>query len=248
MKSELFSKYFKGRTDVFAEQKADGTYKKVDRKFTLEDIENHLSGHHTFGIFPVEPVVNICWHTIIDIDEVDLKLVASAIDGAENLGIDQSKLLIEFSGSKGYHIWVRFKEAIPACLAKRLGEIILLESNLSAKIEVFPKQAHVAKDQYGNLIKLPFGIHRVSNKRSTILNETLDECDDWEPELSKWEATSLEEVKNIVNFFNQPSKSQPQVLRSEIKTDQFSDKFLKFFNKALEKVKETILPFDLQCI
>lgn len=47
--AKLFSKHFISRTDVFAMQRPDGTYKPVRRKITPQDLINHINGAHTYG-------------------------------------------------------------------------------------------------------------------------------------------------------------------------------------------------------
>jgi len=89
--------------------------------------------------------------------------------------VDTLKILavpsyIEFSGSKGYHVWVFFTTPVRAEDARRLGGIALGKAQIDFKdVEVFPKQSQT--DAFGNLIKLPLGIHRKTGNRCYFLDK-----------------------------------------------------------------------------
>jgi hypothetical protein len=88
--------------------------------------------------------------------------------------------LIEFSGGKGFHFWYFFDPPLEAATTRRLLERVRasIAGDLQAfEIEVFPKQdAHSGKG-FGNLVKLPLGVHRLSGKRSFFI-ECADRSND----------------------------------------------------------------------
>jgi hypothetical protein len=81
--------------------------------------------------------------------------------------------LIEFSGGKGFHFWFFFELPVEARRAKRALERIVVEVRgdvSSFAFEVFPKQEALSGKGLGNLVKLPLGIHRLTGKRSRLLD------------------------------------------------------------------------------
>lgn len=165
--TEPLWKLFVNRTDDYAEQQEDGTYRRVGRALTRDDIDEHLKGSRTIGVYSINPqdqtVKWICW----DIDTLDPENVKGAIKGIhDRIKAHQLRLeatLVEFSGSKGYHVWLLFEPPISAALAYHMGRRIAEEAGVQC--EVFPKQAELLSP-YGNLVKLPLAVHRKSGNRS----------------------------------------------------------------------------------
>lgn len=101
-------------------------------------------------------------------------------------------LLLEDSGGKGYHIWLLLSEPVPAARARAWAEAIRPQYMRMARLvpegsepwpalEIFPKQDAVAEGGFGNLVKLPFGVHGKTHTQSVM-------------KLRQGWATSLEEV------------------------------------------------------
>lgn len=165
----IFRSIFRGRWDDFAEQQESGGYLRIGRVLHNEDIQAHLDGTRTIGLYLLDPNDSHCWHTVIDVDTLDKAprdQIAQALKGME---LAQSTIL-EFSGSKGYHFWLCYEEPVPAAEARALGKAIVARADLSPGTEVFPKQDTIGADGFGNLVKLPLGLHRVSKKHSRILH------------------------------------------------------------------------------
>lgn len=183
---------FSGRKDTFARQWADKSenksgYVPVRRAMTLADVEDHLNGVKTYGIYLLDEAANVrCG--VIDADVVmafrsgrvsaEKKrlfyrekgyMISRINDASKEAGLTP---LLEFSGNKGYHFWYFFKESVAASRAKSLLESIAdpVKRDLSCfDLEVFPKQDQLKGKGLGNLVKLPLGIHRKSGKPSCFL-------------------------------------------------------------------------------
>jgi hypothetical protein len=159
-----------GRADVFSEQTANGKWEPVRRSLVLDDVVRHLGGEWTIGVYPV--VGDKAKWLCLDIDvESDLAESGRRLErlwqSAAALGIPEGAMLREFSGRKGHHLWVFFDDWVPAADARRLGNLIA--SGAGVLCEVFPKQDDVDGDGFGNLVKLPLGVHRVTGKKSEWL-------------------------------------------------------------------------------
>jgi len=157
------------RRDVFAMQFEGGFYKPIYRAITLEDIREHLLGNITLGAYCIKD--NMIKWACVDID--------GAEDGSENESLlanaeEIYKLfpdfvrMLEFSGRRGYHIWIFFDDPVTALYGKTLIKSRLNTIGMN-KYEVFPKQVQLTKKGFGNLVKIPLAKHKRTGKFSQIL-------------------------------------------------------------------------------
>jgi len=166
-------------------------YTPVREPFTASVARNHLSGAFTVGIYPVRQD-NTVLFAAFDLDVARFALSRQATGGrsaglaalldrvqavarrfAEAAARRGVSAYIEDSGWKGRHVWMFFREPIPAGAARRLATLIhadVGELPEEVTVEVFPKQARVPPSGLGNLIKLPLGIHRVTNRRCPFVD------------------------------------------------------------------------------
>jgi hypothetical protein len=188
-----FLSLFGGREECFARQWADREKKKTGyvperRPLTLEDLEEHLSGRKTYGIYLMKADGRI-QTAVIDADlKKELRGLTLKTSDRERIRREAVHMisrvkelsraagaapLVEFSGGKGYHFWYFFKtpedcEPIRKALAELVRQVMpdLTVFNL----EIFPKQDHPGGKGFGNLVKLPLGLHRGTGKRSFFLD------------------------------------------------------------------------------
>ncbi|MEE9225930.1 MAG: reverse transcriptase domain-containing protein [Bacteroidota bacterium] len=180
----LYLKLFRGREDYFAQQGEDW-YFPVPKALDEIYLNRHLEGDATFGLYVLNR--ESCCHLVcIDIDipksdlgEVDfanpsekhgylkhkLDAVLEALSGT--LGVPPESILLEETGGRGYHIWVFFSGPVQGRTAVTFGK--MLNARLDFEIEFFPKQGRLTPNRkYGNLIKLPLGIHQKYGSRSSF--------------------------------------------------------------------------------
>ena len=187
-----FLNLFSGREDCFARQwvnRQEGKqgYVPVRSPMTARDVEDHLNNRRTYGIYLLKA------DSSVSVGVIDADLITefregilkrdekSQIQRERNYLISQIKEqgakaglkpIVEFSGNKGYHFWFIFESPVPAEIAKSALIQIrdLIAPDLSAfTLEVFPKQDKLSGKGFGNLVKLPLGIHRLSGKKSYFL-------------------------------------------------------------------------------
>jgi hypothetical protein len=187
---------FGGRAEVHARQwydprKGQGGYSPVQQPLTVRELRSHLAGDVTLGVYPIRLDGTVGFFAL------DLDITRRALDAARS-DVEQARALrrkaaayalellgrlralgfeplLESSGYKGRHVWVFLDPPQPATRIHRLGE--LLAKRIAADVppelhvEVFPKQGKRSGDKgLGNLIKLPLGVHRVSGRRSLLLD------------------------------------------------------------------------------
>ena len=167
---EALDNLFIIRKDCYPEQ-LDGLnqYKVVKESITPKILQDHLRGIITIGCFQIDPNTNkvkwICFDFDGDLDE-EFSKAKELFLKLKNKGF---KPLMEFSGRRGYHVWL-FIEPIDASIAK---EFALEISKETKPHELFPKQDKLEINGFGSQVKLPLGIHRVSRKWSYFFDENL---------------------------------------------------------------------------
>jgi hypothetical protein len=167
---DRYMELFQGRHDVFASQEADGAYYPVRRPIFPDDYKRHLQGADTYGIYTVRPD-DTTRLIAFDIDTMDPEPRISIFQALRDLRVQEHSFLFEFSGRKGFHIWLPFADWYPAGLAYRAARAVLQVAGV--KCEAYPKQPSVG-DGYGNLIKLPGGIHRVTGQPSRFIGRSIE--------------------------------------------------------------------------
>jgi len=142
-----------------------------DRPLTDKDIERHLRG----GDVPIVMFL-----------EGQSKFLCFDIDASTEAGYAQTKNIardliqeleeyfapgdihLEFSGNKGYHIWMFFDKLVPTdaliAFAKEVSSFNA--GNVDVNIELRPESAR------GKGIKLPLGIHPRTGNQCTFLDKT----------------------------------------------------------------------------
>lgn len=142
-----------------------GGYTPFYERITPKVLARHLSGDITVGTY-------IVWDTdkartlVFDIDDLDEKKPKLIAERLLELGVPSRSIAREFSGSKGFHVWVPTTVPVSAALLRHLGNAVTALAGVDC--EVFPKQDKVHK--LGNLVKLPAGLHRGSAQWSKMLD------------------------------------------------------------------------------
>jgi len=170
------------RLDTYALQQFDGAYHRQNSPLTLDIYQDDSTTVGAYLIGPNDMVKS----GVIDIDinkEALLKYPREVFDpllkqqALQIISILRSKGIkaeLEDSGNKGYHLWIIMKDPVPAAdmlftLQSLAIEFELVDDRLH--FELFPKQGHVDADKWGNLIKLPFQFHKVTNRRCAFLKD-----------------------------------------------------------------------------
>lgn len=180
---------FRGREDAFARQWANREegkqgYVPVQRALEPEDVYEHLQGQKTYGIYLLTGESRV-WTGAIDVD-LTMGLRDGKIAEKERAAIKRESVYLytrlmemankagltciaEVSGGKGYHFWFPLAQPVAAADMRNGLKILIgdLASDLRCfSLEIFPKQDQLSGKGFGNLIKLPLGIHRVTGKKS----------------------------------------------------------------------------------
>jgi len=164
--TEILRGYFVNRDDTYAIQNPDGSYYRVDAPLTDDVLLSHLQGNTTVGVYQIKPEENMVKWLCFDVDSKEIVEVERLRDSIVKSGFcAKDNILVEDTGGRGYHLWIFFEPPIPALVAYYVGR--KFEQQSKVKCEVFPKQRVV--EAFGNLVKLPLGVHRKTGQRSTFV-------------------------------------------------------------------------------
>jgi len=176
------------RNDVYAVQNSDGSYHTVQSPLTTDV---YISDDTTVGAYQLDAKNQVKWVCFdIDINKNALARVGNItaifeqplrqqVQNIQNvLHKAGFQTLVEFSGMKGYHIWIIFDSPVSAsqvrkCFLELENKFELVDERLHW--EVFPKQDLLRNGGYGNLVKLPLQLHRKSNRKSYFVDENFHE-------------------------------------------------------------------------
>ena len=139
------------------------------KELTPRDIQRHLSGEITVGLYAINPRTQRVKWMAIDADyrkalEDLLKLQFELGQHGIQAALEQSR--------RGGHLWIFFEEPVRAKharvyirhLASRLS-VPIKGAGPTDGIELFPKQDELEDGQFGNAIRGPLGVHRATDRR-----------------------------------------------------------------------------------
>ena len=154
-----------GNGAAYAVQKTDGSWYPIRQPLETEVLQRHLDKQDTVGTYVLAG--DKARTLVFDLDEGEdgLEKAEGIRDELVRLGVPKRGIGIEFSGRKGYHVWVVFADFTLAANLRRIGRVVLGLTGLQC--EVFPKQDSVR--DLGNLIKLPCSLHQVTQKPNDFL-------------------------------------------------------------------------------
>lgn len=256
--SDFFIEYYKPITQQYIEMiysSYSKSYKWVTincdknqeqgRRWGLnkKDLIKHLKNEKTLGVIPEEHRVHFL---TFDIDVYNFKIVLSITRALNRLGISNNQILTSFSGNKGYHVTIFFKDAISNEKAKMLFDITLIMGGWfvdNYKGEVGKKEVpiieHRGITQQG--VKLPLSINHKNNGPLDNFCYLCDEYVNKTNALLKIESmkkietsiiyTIIEENLELLNRYNRMIEQE----RKSHKTKKTGIKQEKDINKEVNK-------------
>jgi ABC-type dipeptide/oligopeptide/nickel transport system ATPase component len=195
-------------------------YDPVSKELTASLLEDHINGKIALASYPIQIGDNTVRYMAWDID------AAGNIELAREMTREVLKVLkdqpyaVEFSGGKGYHIFLFFTAPVAASLAKTVGEWVRDQAHLpksegkdaKGHVEVFPKQEKLGtssskRKSLGNCLKIPLGQHPRTHKWSVFVD----------PE-NGWEDGPILEPEDVLSLRITPSELQ--AIKQEVSTDR----------------------------
>lgn len=175
------TEYARGYADVHGKR----NYYRVNMGFTVAELEKMLEDRHSIGVFPLDGDDNTSFIVIdIDINKKILleltdggKLQESLLQSAGEFAFSLKEALfhhniisyIEFSGYKGYHLWIFLSEALNVDRARRAVSKII-ENVLKPEalnVEIIPSMYR----EDGEIIKVPLSYHELTNRQAVFIDD-----------------------------------------------------------------------------
>jgi len=239
----------------YGKQLPDGSYRLIKQRITSVTIEDMLKESKsllTYQELHTLNDANIKW-VCIDLDiskqeinlnavnKENLKLVKKSADEiCSFLKSIEVPYLLEFSGRRGFHIWVTFEELLSKEDGYYLVQYILSNTQLQQNIiaDKFPASPAVSKNSkgIGKGVKLPLSQNKVSNKLSFFI----DDKNEFNFDENKWltvpnsdflerqyqilkgnKTISKEFVKNLISEFKLNNPKEEKYSKSQIKKDTY---------------------------
>ena len=226
---ENYMELFVAREDMYAEEEIQGVGKRrfVQKNEPLTDVllRRHLHAETTIGTY-IQRNNSTVKYLVIDIDvsknillqvSYQSELFSSYMQKAANtaqLYLRELKKMgmngyIEESGYRGYHIWVFFSEWFPVRYVQMFTEILhgqvrTQEEENVISVEFFPNHTRIRAGKPGQVIKLPFGVHAKSGKRTRFLYEDFSPVENVPEFLKDIGKHSLSDLKRVLGRHPEP--------------------------------------------
>ena len=164
-----------------------------------QTIFNHLAGKHTIGVYPLLED-ETCWFLAVDFDKKEWQPDIAAF--YETCKTYHIPAVIERSRSgNGGHVWIFFKDTVPAAVARKLGFTLLTltmdkrhQIGLKSYDRFFPNQDTMPKGGFGNLIALPLQKFPREQGNSVFLDDNLHPHEDQWSYLANIEKITSDEL------------------------------------------------------
>ena len=187
------SKTFIQRWDVYAEQREDGRYICIKESPTVNKMVEHLNGQVTLGAYLLDKE-NRARFVVIDADDGE---------NFDKLVDVQNEIPSYLEDSRrGGHLWMFLEEQVPGEKAKLFGQGVLQRYGIEA--ESFPKQG---ASEYGSLIRVPFGIHRITGVRYPFYD-----LGNWREQMDEMMNPMTVPLEIVEELQYKPERARPRII------------------------------------
>ena len=240
-----FMELFIGREDLYAHEEMEANGRRhietIPDPITEDIVNRHLSGEETVDTYVMRNNETV-HYMVIDIDiskrillelqgkEIPSKYLLEASNTAKNVMEGLRKLGLtgycEFSGYRGYHVWIFFSEWIPVRYVYSLEEVIAAKVKdfpSAITIEFFPWKSRRKTKDPGQAIKLPYGMHLIGKKRSYFCDDQMmpvQNLQRWFCSIVKSDSTA---VKRIISMNLSIQDAQKNLGNGQIKPATFQE-------------------------
>lgn len=149
-----------GRRDDYALQQDNGRYVRVGAAVTLAALSRHVAGVETMGSYLIDEQ-GCCQFAVFDADSLDGLMQLLGVQ--RRLAADGIDSALEGS-RRGGHLRVWFASPLSPDLVRRW-----LLPSCPAGVEFYPKRDWATWNEPGSLMRVPFGVHRLTGRRYPFL-------------------------------------------------------------------------------
>lgn len=234
MTSRKLLQFFAGREDTYCIENLGKDQKRVSecqpQALTADVIDRHLAGTITVGSYIQRPNATVHFivmdvdisrkillqypHATEEFNQYLKKALTVAVNIQKELMRMGMKSCLEYSGYRGYHVWLLLTEWIPVRYANMFCDVLVRKIGdipEDITLEFFPNRTHLRPGKFGQVLKLPLGIHMKTGERSYFLDEDLHPVEEINPFLDTIPRQSLSAVKKVIassTGLDEPSRNQ----------------------------------------
>lgn len=220
---------------------------KKEALLTDEIIKQHLDRNRTIGIYYAYKIEEVwyCGFSTMDIDlhgETNVQKIKNELDPLiyhirkdliKHYNIKPNNILRDFSG-EGYHISIKFTKKTTLTRAHDFVQDLkrFLYEKYGLNEEIFPKQAILEDNGYGNFVKLPLSFNRKNGEFCEILDDfdLSKQGEGYKIPKEIPHYTSSQEV-----FRTKENKKKSKTIKIEVKDENFKH-FLNKLKPCLRKI------------
>lgn len=253
---ERMMKLFIGREDLYCKEVlGKGNRRSFEMQaipLSKQTVVEHLKGKETIGTY-IQRANATVHYIVVDIDISKKVMLQYSRDSSEYQAYLEkawnmaNKILkayhefglqgyVEYSGCRGYHVWLFFMEWIPVRYANMFCEV--LEGKLGAledgiSLEFFPNKTRIKPGKFGQAIKLPYGIHTKTGEQSYFLDAKGKPMEELDSFLDSIATFSVSAIKKVLAAHTE-SKEIRENKAVEVNLEEFGD-ILENISEILKK-------------
>lgn len=227
--------------DKFLIQNNGGKYAHINNKYKYIPRFNfnyHLEGKYTLGVFGYKYTTKFLSFDV-DMKEDSKEVVNKIIDTLKmDFNLSDDNILITFSGNKGYHVDIFFKNVLDYVSANKIYEYVIYKNELDKSLVEFrPTETQG--------IKLPLGLHQVTGKKCCVVNNQLEELTD--DEIFNVIKIELDNVKLIMDKVNTHIKHYKRKELQKL-SEEMGTKKLREFRETIDTLQEEEMDIEIELI
>lgn len=202
---------------IFCDECENTKWTRLDvKKIIAHLMGNREDGSDVIGVYPLLPN-GTCRFIVFDFDNHEKGAEATDFANTDNewhKEVDALRKICELNGikplversrsGKGAHVWFFFQKAIPACVARNFGFLLLDKGSASINLKSFHyyDRMYPAQDvasSIGNLIALPLQGQALKRGNSAFVDENWNAYpNQWDSLFNKTEKLSMEDLERYM--------------------------------------------------
>lgn len=234
-----------GREDLYSKEiLGSGNRRSFEMQaipLSKQVVIEHLKGKETIGTY-IQRSNSTVHYIVVDVD-ISKKIILqyergsseyqAYLEKARNMAGKIVKLYhefgmqgyVEYSGCRGYHVWLFFSEWIQTRYANMFCE--MLEKRLGntedeIQLEYFPNKTRIKPGKFGQVLKLPYGVHSKTGEQSYFLDVHGNPIGELDPFLDSIATFSISAIKKVLQA-GTGSKEMAEKKAVEVNLKEFGD-------------------------
>ena len=191
---------FVNRSQPYAVQQPDGSYRWIHERCELEELAAHLQGEWTLALSSTDAKPRCKW-LCLDVDAVGTAIVPQLVSLRAALAKLALPGFVEAS-RRGGHLWFLLDQAVPAGMARGVVEHTLTQLRAAGHAippyELYPIATEPG--MLGQAVRLPLGIHQLTGERYPLFDAEGLPC-------------AVTSLRSAVQFVLEQPRISSQVLR-----------------------------------